>query len=696
MKTDDILLNGKWKYLTDTETKIKFGKAVELYKKNKVTGSMNIPSNWQLEGLNNFSGSVWFFKEFSFTGKTTPLQILEFSGVDYFADVWLNDEFLGHHEGYFQKFFFDITKILVNKKNLIVVKVESTFEEPGTEWPHKKKLIKGIFSHHDCRPGGWSYKYGQDRNTGGIWNEVKIINSASIYIEQIKVTPHLENNYSKASIVLELKYYTNSTKTLTDKIRINLLSPSGRKISDELKVTFNPDSDSLQYLISVDKPELWWTWDTGKQNLYTILISCSQFKLEEKFGIREVKLDDSNTFFLNNKKLFLRGTNIIPSQYLSELTNEKINQQVNLVKDANINIIRMHAHVNRKEFYDKCDEEGILVWQDFALQWTYNDSPEFIQNASKQINEMVLMHYNHPSIAFWCCHNEPGKQIGTLDPKLYDTVSKADKSRIIRTASNYEEHPYDGWYWGNKEHFAACPMGPLVTEFGAQALPELRSLKKFLTSKEINKPDWNKWKYHNFQYEQTFHIAGIDKGKDIKEFVKNSQEYQAELITTAIDFYRREKFKKVTALFQFMFIDCWESITWSVIDYYGAKKQGYFALKRAFQPLYVSIKIMRQKYFAGQKLNINLWIINDLLKDYYDCRIYFISEMKIIGSLDIPKIEENSVTEYHWENMEVFLPGKMNPGKHEVVLLLKSKEEKVLSANVFSIEIDKNPGITNE
>jgi beta-mannosidase len=698
MKNLNLILNGKWKYFADKESKFTFDEAAGLYRSKKIKDIMNVPSNWQREGLNNFSGTVWFFKEFDSPTILLNLQVLEFSGVDYFTDVWLNNNFVGTHEGYFQKFFFDISGLLKPYKNLLTVKVTSPLEQPGTVWPLKKKLIKGIFNHHDCRPGGWSYKHGQDRNTGGIWNDIKILNLKNLYPSNIKITSQLNSNYSKADIIVDITCYSsNELKFAKDNIKLRLLSPSGKTKSTDFSLQQDSKSDSLFLFFEIDNPELWWSWDTGRQNLYTLYLSLDNVDVIESFGIREIKLDEkTKIFFLNGKKLFLRGTNIIPSQFLSDLTHEKIKSQVKLIKDANVNIIRMHAHVNRKEYYDQCDREGILVWQDFALQWTYDDSPDFILNAANQIEEMVLLHYNHPSIAFWCCHNEPGKQIETLDPHLYDAVAQNDSSRIIRMSSNYEEHPYDGWYWGNKEHFAECPMGPLVTEFGAQALPEYKSLRKFLTSTEIKKPDWAKWKYHNFQYEQTFHIAGVKQGKDIKEFIRNSQDYQAELISTAIDFYRRQKFIKVTALFQFMFIDCWESISWSVVDYYGIKKAGFHSLKRAFQPLYISIKVMRKKYFSGQNLNINFWIINDLLNNYTDCRIDFILNMKTLASLQVPLITENSVTQYHWENLAVQLPVRIPSGEHRVIMVLKDRKEKIISTNIFNIEIEKKPKLLDE
>jgi beta-mannosidase len=231
-------------------------------------------------------------------------------------------------------------------------------------------------------------------------------------------------------------------------------------------------------------------------------------------------------------------------------------------------------------------------------------------------------------------------------------------------------------------------MGPLVTEFGAQAIPELSSLKKFIPVKQLNPPDWDKWTYHNFQYEQTFLIAEISKGKNINEFISNSQNYQAEFIRTAVDFYRRGKNKDITGIFQFMFVDCWPSITWSVVDYYGKKKKGYFALQKAFQPLYVSIGNRQKKYFSGKKLHLEFWLINDYQKAFSDCVINFKIGRKIIGKISIDKIIEDSIKHFNTEKIHISIPKNLKEGKHLVEIELKQRNKKdILSYNDFEIEI---------
>ncbi len=161
--TKTISLNGLWSIIKDPGEKLTIEKIKFKFDKNLTV--INVPSNWEKQGLHNFNGSVWFIKKIpsrlNSVLKNNPseekdnLVTLCFDGVDYFADVWFNWNFVGHHEGYFQPFNFDITELVnYDKENIIAIKVTSPMEEPGKVWPHRKKLIKGIFNHHDCRPGG--------------------------------------------------------------------------------------------------------------------------------------------------------------------------------------------------------------------------------------------------------------------------------------------------------------------------------------------------------------------------------------------------------------------------------------------------------------------------------------------------------------------------------------------------------------
>ncbi|NOX17466.1 MAG: hypothetical protein GXO87_04185 [Chlorobi bacterium] len=679
-----INLNGKWKYLIDPNPGLSFGAAEKKIAAEKYDGEINVPSNWNESEFENYSGALWYVKEFDLPENNRKRKLV-FDGVDYFTDVWLNGKFIGSHEGYFSRFSFDLTNDIFKRKgNRLIVKVASPVEEAGNVWPDRKKLIKGIFNHHDCRPGGWDLKRGQDKNTGGIWNSVKVIKTKDISIENVKVESKIFDDFAEIKIYFEyVSFYSLAKK---NRVNIAVKSPSGKIIAAKRNIVFEPGGGTAIVVIKIEEPELWFPYELGKPSLYELKISSKIFyTVKNKFGIREVSLSEKNEFIINGKRFFLRGTNIIPEQFLSSLSKKRIKKLTENLLEANVNIVRVHAHVNRKELYDAFDEAGILVWQDFALQWTYDESNEFKENAVRQIKDMVRGLFNHPSVVFWCCHNEPGGQINTLDNYLFDAVREEDGTRIIRKASNYEEHPYDGWYWGKAEHFSAAPMGPLVTEFGAQALPNVESLRKILSEKDISGLNWEEWEYHNFQYEQTFNVAEVEIGKNIEEFVNNSQKYQAELISKAVDYYRRKKWNGITGIFQFMFVDCWEAVTWSVVDYFGKKKAGFYALKKAFEPLFLSIDLKKEKYQIGEELFFETRIINDLPRKIISAELEICLNEKKVAAIKEINIQEDSTVFLPFDKFKIKLDGF--GGKTELKLKLIDSVGKVLSENEKELEI---------
>jgi len=201
--TNSISLNGEWQYITDPNESFNIDDFINGENEKVKFSTIQVPSNWHLQGLTNYSGTIWYKKEFLFpdTKKSNDLVILNFKGVDYFTDVWMNWKYLGKHEGYFQPFWFDTSELIKkNDRNILIVKVSSPKEEAGKVWPNKKKLIKGIFNHHDCRPGGWSLERGQDGCTGGIWNDVILNYGYEIYIESLKITPSFDSEQKSGNI----------------------------------------------------------------------------------------------------------------------------------------------------------------------------------------------------------------------------------------------------------------------------------------------------------------------------------------------------------------------------------------------------------------------------------------------------------------------------------------------------------------
>jgi len=234
----------------------------------------------------------------------------------------------------------------------------------------------------------------------------------------------------------------------------------------------------------------------------------------------------------------------------------------------------------------------------------------------------------------WSVHNEPPwdaewmkeiyqhynpEQNKFLDKFLYSHLKDVDSSRYLHPISSTSEHPWWGWYSNSFLRYAEPTDQPLITEFGAQALPNLPSLKKIFSEAELFPTDeaaWTKWKYHNFQPHEAFDIAGVQQGKNTAEFIQNTQQYQAQVIQFAAESYRRQRFQPVSAIFQFMLLECWPSVNWGAIDYWRQPKPGYDALKIAYQPVLPSIDRSKQIWTLGEAVYLNAWLINDLWQDF--------------------------------------------------------------------------------
>jgi beta-mannosidase len=696
-----ISLNGEWDFkVKDSDTKI------------------TVPSNWYLQG-HDFAGEAEYSRSFNIEKEKGKKYFVVFNGVDYFAEVLINGKFAGRHEGYFQKFRFDITPHLKAGENKLTVKVNSPKEDISI-WPDKKYLIKGIFNHHDARPGSWNKKTGQDKNTGGIWNDTAIEVVDEVEIRRLKITPYLKaDGVWNVGCEMQVMNYENVpvSADVTELMAPHTFKGKEEKLTK--KTILYPGMNTVVLHTDLKNPRLWWTWDFGQPDLYKFNLSVKtengvRDAVEEISGIREFRKGTDNFWYLNGKRIFLRGTNIIPTQWLSEYTQEKIKKDVKMLKDANLNIVRIHAHVNRAELYREFDREGIMVWQDFALQWGYETTPAFMENASAQIKDMINMHYNRTSIVIWCCHNEPFVNEKQLDPVLYKKVREEDSGRYIEQASDFKQHHYQGWYYDDNFINAAGTFENLknaflLSEYGAQGLPCLDTIKKMekIVATGIWPPDFNAWEYHDFQYKTTIDIARVSMGNSIEEFIENSQAFQAKLIKEQTETFRLQRYKMTNGILHFMFCECWPSITWAVVDYYRIPKKGYFQLKESMQPVLPGFRLFTTRISQGDPIGFGqLWklffVINDSPKPIENAsanisisgpsgKTYFdktVTLPLIPADTAVFPFDSGAVFE-SFENDKFNTPRDAEIGTHSMDITLKTGKGKLIGTNKYSFQVVK-------
>lgn len=612
--------------------------------------TLRVPANWYSAGWDH-QGALWYRTEFSVPDKGEDrLATLEFDGVDYFADVWFNGQKLARHEGYFQRFAVDISAGLT-RYNRLAVRVDSPFEDPQTNWPLRKNLMKGILNQHDSRPGGAWSPQGQDANSGGIWSPVRLRLSRSVAIDNVILRPDWSQGLTAPRLRVELVYRAPVEKAATLTLSARPDNFRGRDYQLQQSVTLQPtgqQAERVTVTLPMPQAQLWWPQGYGKPHLYQVTATLRDDRgvldrRSSRTGLRQVVEQPQNRGWLvNGQRIFIRGTNYIGSPWLSTMTKARYARDFAMVEAMNANAIRVHGHVASRALYQVADERGLMIWQDVPLQWGYNDSDAFADNAVRQTQEMVDQFGNYPSVVAWGGQNEPPfnspwmekrfpdwhKDLNrTLMQRVADTLAK-DNTRIVHAFSAVEEHYWAGWYFGTLANLLEPAKTATITEFGAQALPRLATLRTFIPRSELwpattlpGDPKWTRWKYHNFQPIQTFQNAKISRGENIETFIANTQRYQAQLVAIAAESYRRQRFQPVTALFQFMFVETWPSVNWGVVDYLRHPKLGYYAQKRAYQPLLPSIEPASLSWKAGQPGKINLWVINDLPQPHRASRL---------------------------------------------------------------------------
>ncbi len=712
-----LSLDGAWNYLPLARTLLKPDESIVEDKSNLPgPGKMPVPSNWHVHGLPNFSGRVRFERDFENPRELASSEraFLLFRGIDYFSEIQLNGALVGRHEGYFQRFEFDVTPNSRRGLNHLAVTVDAPREEPGTVWPEHKRLIKGIFTHWDGKPGGLMKEFGQDGTTAGIWNSVEFLIRRTAWIGNVKISPVLEKTQPASSggngsfdaklfITLQLHTIMPGRYSVT-------AQAGGSQVSSQWSLAAGESTVTL--VLPIRRPRLWWTWDLGESFVYScdLLLDANGELVDQRavhFGVRSIELDEkTGEWRLNGERFFIRGTNIVPEMWLSRYTPDRIDHDIKLLRQAYINGVRVCVHVNRNEFYDALDRAGIVAWQDFPLQWTYATDDSLLQEASRQLRDMIRQLYNHPSIITWVCQNESsGENLTIMDPFLARVGEEEDSSRPVRPVSSYNEHAYPGWILWDYHDYLTLPGAPMVTEFGAQAFPSLEETHALFGDEWP--PDWSKLAYHGFRYQDAFLVAKLPIGNSWTVLVENSQRYQAKLLKFALEAYRRAKYQKIGSLFQFQFVDPWPAVTFTVLSYERQPKLGYLALQSAYQPILIGAKLDRAVWSKGRNLvpqvfpeipltssgapqvRISPWIVNDAHRAIESAafevrlRAQDVDVLIATRKLDMT-IAADSVLDL--DSFDCAPPPALSPGSYDFVLLLKQGTN-VLSENSYAITV---------
>jgi len=557
---------------------------------------------------------------------------LTLDGVFYQSDVWLDGTYLGDTEGYFFPHTFEVTELLAGRsEHVLAAELTCTPQRDRTA----KRNLTGVFQHWDCFDPDW--------NPGGIWRPIRIHDTGPVRIHRLRVQC---GEASSTLAILNLRAILDSAEATTVEIRTVV---AGHVDTTEQQ-TLAAGENRIEWRLGVEDPPLWWPHSLGKSDLVDVTVEVRLLdrahpsdQRRVRTGLRKIVLDNWIAS-INGERLFLKGANQGPTRMaLAEATPQEVRRDVELAKEANLDLLRVHAHVARPELYEAADELGVLLWQDLPLQWGYARGTR--KQAVRQAREAVDLVGHHPSIAIWCGHNEPltidvepgaggdyakvaRKTVAgmvlpswnknVLDSSLRRALSKADRSRPVIAHSGIptgDSHLYFGWYHGDERDLpgavGAWPrLARFVSEFGAQAVP---STDDFLDPAAWPDLDWPRLERHHALQRRVFDRVGLDPSgfATYTGWRDATQRYQAELLRRHVETLRRLKYRPAGGFAQFAFADGHPGVTWSVLDHDRVPKEGYAALRDACAPVIVVSDRPAATYRPGDAVALDVHVVSD-------------------------------------------------------------------------------------
>jgi beta-mannosidase len=281
----------------------------------------------------------------------------------------------------------------------------------------------------------------------------------------------------------------------------------------------------------------------------------------------------------------------------------------------------------KKYFYELCSREGILVWQEFPFACLalgrLPTSEAFLRTAEKEVAAIVKSVSNYPCVVVYCGGNEfsPSRNSKLLT-RIAQVVRSADDGRPFLPVSPARGDAHNWFVWHGLANIGEYRKDTcqFASEFGLQAPPSLDSLKKFVSEKELWPPG-AEWEYHRAELKKLERYVGAFKDfLQADQFVEIGQRMQAFALQTAIEHYRKRKYECGGTMF-WQFNEPWPAISWSVIDYYRNPKLAYHKLKEIYSPILVSLKYELRHYAEGDIMPIEVWIVNDLLREFEECKL---------------------------------------------------------------------------
>ena len=622
---------------------------------------VKIPHYFGPEGIWN----AFYRTEIDIDKKDGKYYVLDFQGVDYIGEVYVNGRMAGRHVGFFAPFSVNITDYAVNGKNTILVVAKNHLTTMGVYDKDGKrcfgdKIYAATFLGYDEPELGWHHCPAG----AGIWGSVKLVTVGRHRIKEIYVRPDIDNSEITVNTVLDTYEFNGTFSEFKGKVKYTLEGRNFKEtvFTDREGGALTPITVSENYISDKFKLDSFRFWTPDEPYLYEITVTLTDMdgnilaEGQTHFGMRKFHMDENSTpkgaFYLNNERVIMRGTNEMGHlpRCVMEGNYEQLIDDILIAKVCHLNFYRVTQRPVHKEIYDYFDMLGMMCQSDFPLFSYMRYS--VLGDALKQVDEMAKHTRNHPSVVIETFCNE------SSDPSSWDheqyAMSKehldrfCDAARIIVNIANpdrvikyYEGdyaplsecygisdfHCYTFWYIShgmpsgkmNKGYIPGirpewmCGCG----EFGTDGLDRWELLKKYAPDGWIPETQDEPWVPNTIPRAQCYGLHGnfFPEKSTVREWIAASREWQREAMKHYVHILRRRvDYIESTAVH--LLIDAWPSgWTKTLVDVDRVPKPAYYSFKEA--NILTRVDLRRDKYvvYENDVILAEIYAFNDLPRD---------------------------------------------------------------------------------
>ncbi|WIX77069.1 glycoside hydrolase family 2 TIM barrel-domain containing protein [Amycolatopsis carbonis] len=456
---------------------------------------------------------------------------LRFDGINYLGTIWLNGTEVGTVAGAFKRSVFDVTDIIANAGGtayLAVLVGKLDYADPPSAPSYASGVTRG--GRNGGKTGitlqngptffctaGWDWLPTIPDRDLGIWQPVTWSTTGPVRLTDVRVDPTLSADLRTADVTVDL-----ALDSAFDTAKAVVLKGSLDGHDFERTVTVPAGTSTVTLTpkdlacLRLDRPKLWWPNGYGDPYRYrfTIAVESGRQVCDERtvdFGVRRIEYTkpvtspsgatvDGLAITVNNQPILVMGGNWGLDEALKRIPRQRLRDQVRLHRDANLNLIRnWNGQSSTEDFFEACDEYGILVWQDFFCS-TEGPPPADVARDLDNIRDCIVRFRNHPSILLWCGGNEgppPQPLIDGLDALVAELDPK--RAALTSSAGDTGKDPIGGYSSGGPYHWVTpsthfslndgTKWPPFHNEVGSYSIPTLEFIRKMLPEASWEHPD---------------------------------------------------------------------------------------------------------------------------------------------------------------------------------------------------------------